>query len=84
MTPTRRYLLFCYYWTSEFITALGQIIMAMAVSYWYFSRNKAKEIGNSTVSKSIRTTLRYHAGGRGSCSMPCPVRLILSHPIYRA
>ena len=63
------YLLFCYYWTSEFITALGQIIMAMAVSYWYFSRDKAKEIGNSTVSKSIRTTLRYHAGTAafGSC-----------------
>jgi len=55
------YMVFIYYWTSEFIVAVGQIIIAMAVSTWYFTRDKSK-IGNGTVIKSIKTSFFYHAG----------------------
>jgi hypothetical protein len=42
------YLLFCWYWTSEFILACGQIISALSISAWYFTRDKKTE-GNATV-----------------------------------
>ena len=32
------YLLFCFYWTSAFIGAVGEIVIAMCVSKWYFTR----------------------------------------------
>ena len=32
------YLLFCFFWSSEFIVALGQIVVALAVSTWYFTK----------------------------------------------
>jgi choline transporter-like protein 2/4/5 len=53
--------LFGYFWTSEFIVALGQIITAMALCCYYFTREK-KKIGNCTVFKSIYLVLRYHVG----------------------
>ncbi|KAH8055051.1 choline transmembrane transporter [Aureococcus anophagefferens] len=34
------YLLFVWFWTSEFVAALGQLVVAVAVVRWYFSRNK--------------------------------------------
>ena len=34
------YLLFCYFWTSQFIIAIGQIVIAMCVAKWYFCRDK--------------------------------------------
>jgi len=55
------YLLFCYFWTSAFIAALGSIIIAMSVAKWYFSRDK-KKINSCTVIQSIRTTAFYHTG----------------------
>jgi choline transporter-like protein 2/4/5 len=36
------YLLFCWFWTSEFIVALGQIIISLAFSLWYFTRDKSQ------------------------------------------
>jgi hypothetical protein len=42
------YLLFCWYWTSEFILAVGQLISATSISAWYFTRDKKAE-GNTTV-----------------------------------
>lgn len=42
------YLLFCWYWTSEFILACGQIVSAMSIAAWYFTRDKKSE-GNATV-----------------------------------
>ena len=35
------YMLFTYYWTSEFIIALGQIIIAASFAAWYFTREKS-------------------------------------------
>ena len=42
------YLLFCWFWTSEFIIALGQITIALSVAAWYFTKEK-KKIGSGTV-----------------------------------
>jgi len=55
------FLLFCLFWTSQFILALGDIVIAMACSKWYFSRDK-RRIGSGTVFSSLCTSLRYHTG----------------------
>ena len=55
------YLLFCFFWTGQFILAMGEIIFAMAVSKWYFCRDK-DEIGNLTVVSSITSSIWYHSG----------------------
>ena len=55
------YMIFVYFWSSEFIIALGQIILALAVSTWYFTRDKGK-IGNSTVIWSFKQGAWYHWG----------------------
>jgi len=55
------YLLFCWFWTSQHVIAVGQIVVAMAISHWYFTMDK-KQIGSLTVLKSIRITLIYHTG----------------------
>ena len=41
------YFLFCWFWTSEFIIAVGQIVVAMAVTAWYFTHDKST-VGNTT------------------------------------
>ncbi len=55
------YMLFTWFWTSEFILALGQLIIALSFAAWYFSRDKSK-IGFSTVSWAFRVACLYHAG----------------------
>ncbi|GMI20316.1 hypothetical protein TeGR_g8471 [Tetraparma gracilis] len=55
------YLLFCYFWTSQFIIAIGQIVIAMCVAKWYFARDKST-IGNLTVTSSIKDSMYYHTG----------------------
>ena len=55
------YMIFIYYWTSEFIVAIGQLIIAMAVSTWYFTRDKST-IGTLTVTSSVRRSFRFHTG----------------------
>lgn len=55
------YLLFCWFWTSQFIVALGQLVVALAVVAWYFNKNKAS-VGNHTFLWALRTSLRYHLG----------------------
>jgi hypothetical protein len=55
------YFLFCLFWTSNFITAVGDMIVAIAVSKWYFTKDKSK-LGFSPVLRSIGTTLFYHLG----------------------
>jgi choline transporter-like protein 2/4/5 len=42
------YMIFCYFWTSEFILAFGQLAIALAFTGWYFTRDKGS-IGNGTV-----------------------------------
>eukprot|EP01038_Epipyxis_sp_PR26KG_P009819 gene9819-13212_t len=55
------YMLFCWYWTSEFVIALGQLTISMAVSCWYFTRDKSL-IGNGTVIWAVRAVSYYHSG----------------------
>ncbi len=55
------YLLFCFFWTTQFILALGEIIAAMSVAEWYFSQDRSN-IGNRTVIKCFCLSLFYHAG----------------------
>lgn len=55
------YLLFCLFWTFQFILSMGEIIVAMSVAKWYFSRDKST-VGNTTVISSICTSLWYHSG----------------------
>lgn len=55
------FLLFCFFWTSQFILALGEIILAMCFAKWYFTRDK-RQIGSSTICTSVAHTLRFHIG----------------------
>lgn len=55
------FLLFCLFWTLNFITAMGQIVIAMSVSSWYFARNKS-EVGSLTVVASVGKTFVFHIG----------------------
>jgi len=55
------YMLFCYFWSSEFIVAIGQLVIALSFSAFYFTRDKKTE-GNKTVFWALRTTLLYHLG----------------------
>lgn len=55
------FLIFCLLWTAAFVSALGEIIIAMTVSTWYFTRDK-KQVGSSTLFKSISQSMRYHIG----------------------
>jgi choline transporter-like protein 2/4/5 len=55
------YLLFCAFWTVSFVVAMGEIVIAMCVSRWYFSRDKSK-VGMCTVFSAIGETFRYHIG----------------------
>ena len=42
------YMIFCYFWTSEFILAFGQLAIALSYTGWYFVRDK-RNAGNQTV-----------------------------------
>ena len=43
------YMFFCFLWTSQFIIAHGQLIIAMTFSAWYFTKGKERQnIGNGT------------------------------------
>jgi solute carrier family 44 (choline transporter-like protein), member 2/4/5 len=54
------YFLFCFFWTAGFITALGNMIVSMAVSTWYFTVDR--QVSSCTVVQSVCTTTRYHLG----------------------
>eukprot|EP01006_Ploeotia_vitrea_P026083 TRINITY_DN59057_c0_g1_i1.p1 TRINITY_DN59057_c0_g1~~TRINITY_DN59057_c0_g1_i1.p1 ORF type:complete len:649 (+),score=-43.50 TRINITY_DN59057_c0_g1_i1:57-2003(+) len=55
------YMLFCWFWTSEFLIACGQLILALSIACWYFTRDKSK-IGNSTVTWAFRVLTFNHLG----------------------
>ncbi|CAN0167881.1 unnamed protein product [Hapterophycus canaliculatus] len=55
------FLLFCLFWTLNFIAAMGQIVIAMSVASWYFARNK-NHVGSLTVVSSVGKTFFYHIG----------------------
>lgn len=55
------FLLFCGFWTVALIRALGELVVAMSVSKWYFSRDKW-EVGSGTLITCIFHSMRYHLG----------------------
>jgi len=55
------YFLFCWFWTSEFIMAIGQLVVALSVCLWYFTRDKTFAKSQLVV-QSIYTAFRYHLG----------------------
>jgi hypothetical protein len=55
------YMLFCWFWTSEFLVACGQLVIALAISCWYFTRDK-KETGQATVTWAAKSLFWYHLG----------------------
>ncbi|KAK1743284.1 choline transporter-like family protein [Skeletonema marinoi] len=55
------FMLFCFFWSGQFIIAIGEIIFAMSISKWYFARDK-KKVGSGAVISSIWTSIWYHTG----------------------
>jgi hypothetical protein len=55
------YMLFCLFWTANFIVAVGDMILALAVAHYYFARDKMT-IGSWTVVTSTMQVVLYHAG----------------------
>lgn len=55
------YLLFCWFWASQLIVAFGELVSALSISCWYFTRDKKSE-GNTTVIWSFKTALFKHFG----------------------
>jgi len=67
------FLLFELWWTTHFVISTGQIVVALAVSRWYFLRNEQNVlIGNGTVGMAICKTFFYHFGtaAYGAAVMP--------------
>lgn len=54
------YHLFGLFWTSEFILACEELVIAGCVATWYFTRDKSKM--SHSLSKSIGRTIMYHLG----------------------
>jgi len=76
------FMLFGYFWTAEFIMAAGQMITAMCLCCYYFTRDKSR-IGNLTVPWGTWLVIRYHLGtiAFGSCVVAI-VRLIRAYITY--
>jgi len=55
------YMLFCWFWTSEFVVACGQLVISLALSDWYFTQDKTT-VGNQSAFWAMGTTCRYHLG----------------------
>lgn len=55
------FLLFCLFWTSNFIVAVGDMTIALAVSRYYFTRNRLF-IGSWTVIHAMWQVIYYHSG----------------------
>lgn len=55
------YMLFIWFWTSQFIVAVGQLVVSLSISLWYFSRNR-KLIGNATFFRAVFIVSLYHLG----------------------
>lgn len=53
--------MFCFFWTSNFIIAYGDMVIAMSVAKWYFTRDK-RNTSSRTVMSAFFDTGRYHIG----------------------
>lgn len=56
------FMVFSFFWTSQFIVAVGEVTVATTISMWYFSRRKEEEISNVTLFEAMSTTCSYHLG----------------------
>jgi choline transporter-like protein 2/4/5 len=70
------YLLFAFFWTTSFIGAMGQLIIAMCAARWYFTRDKSK-ITSGTVWSSMCIVLRYHTGTAAFGSLIIAIILLI-------
>eukprot|EP00445_Apocalathium_hangoei_P011186 CAMPEP_0203874924 /NCGR_PEP_ID=MMETSP0359-20131031/20538_1 /ASSEMBLY_ACC=CAM_ASM_000338 /TAXON_ID=268821 /ORGANISM="Scrippsiella Hangoei, Strain SHTV-5" /LENGTH=1007 /DNA_ID=CAMNT_0050793713 /DNA_START=65 /DNA_END=3089 /DNA_ORIENTATION=- len=52
---------FVFLWNNAFNVAMGQIMIAMAVSIWFFTKNSEKS-KTPVVLRSVKTIIRYHVG----------------------
>ena len=55
------FMLFVWFWTAQFVVAVGQCTIALACVGRYFTRDKSK-VGNGTVLWALGTVFRYHLG----------------------
>jgi len=55
------YFLFCFFWTSNFIVAMGEIVIAMCVGKWYFTRDKSS-LRPCMILQSMSIAMYYHIG----------------------
>ncbi|CAN0423665.1 unnamed protein product [Ascophyllum nodosum] len=55
------YLLFVFFWTTQFIVAMGQIVVSLTVVKYYFTRD-VQTVGTGTFCKSLQEGLTYHVG----------------------
>jgi hypothetical protein len=77
------YLIFCFFWTITFIQAMGEIVIAMSVSKWYFTRDK-RDVGSLTIFASIFQAFRYHLGTAAFGSFIIAVTKIIRMIVARA
>jgi len=64
--------LFGFFWINWFKIALGEILIAGAVCYWYFDQHRDERDGHY-VKRSLKTNLTYHLGSvaLGSFILAC-------------
>ena len=62
------FMLFCYFWGAEFLSAVLQLIMALAFACWYFTKDKANT-GMATVKTAFYMGARYHTGTAAAGSL---------------
>jgi len=55
------YLIFIFFWTSQFIIAVGEIVYALCFAKWYFTRDKST-VGSGQVWESVCDVCWYHMG----------------------
>jgi choline transporter-like protein 2/4/5 len=55
------YLIFVWLWTSQFIVAMGQLVVSLAISLWYFNRNR-RLVNNATFFRAFFLAATYHLG----------------------
>ena len=67
-------MLFVWFWTSEFIVAIGQLTISLSVVSWYFTKEK-KKIGSGTVCWVRVIFALHHATQCSSLTVPCTTYL---------
>ena len=77
------YLLFCLYWTANFIIAVGDLVIALCCAKWYFTREKGK-LNSLTVLNSLKQVMWYHMGTAAYGSLILAIIQIIRTIIARA